>query len=104
MHIFCLEKVKLPAEQEDWLKRPAYIKNNAAGVPICDNRCAIALCFLLFAKRSRWLAGCSILYRRAQFFEKGLSLNQFFSSLHRLIIRESRQRLTTKFWYVTMRN
>lgn len=33
-----LMKVKLPAEQEDWLKRPAYIKNNAAGVPICDNR------------------------------------------------------------------
>ena len=45
MRIFCLEKVKLPAEQEDWLKRPAYIKNNAAGVPICDNRCAIALYF-----------------------------------------------------------
>ncbi|KAG5638936.1 hypothetical protein H0H81_008436 [Sphagnurus paluster] len=33
-------KVKLPAEQEDWLKRPAYIKNNDAGVPICDNRYA----------------------------------------------------------------
>ncbi|GLB44621.1 putative actin-like ATPase domain-containing protein [Lyophyllum shimeji] len=31
-------KVKLPAEQEDWLKRPAYIKNNDAGVPICENR------------------------------------------------------------------
>jgi hypothetical protein len=33
-----LMKVKLPAEQEDWLKRPAYIKNNNAGVPICENR------------------------------------------------------------------
>ncbi|PPR00589.1 hypothetical protein CVT26_009864 [Gymnopilus dilepis] len=33
-----LMKVKLPAEQEDWLKRPAYIKNNDAGVPICENR------------------------------------------------------------------
>ncbi|KAJ2915337.1 hypothetical protein MD484_g5072, partial [Candolleomyces efflorescens] len=31
-------KVKLPAEQEDWLKRPAYIKNNDAGVSICENR------------------------------------------------------------------
>ncbi|KAF8642917.1 hypothetical protein AX16_009305 [Volvariella volvacea WC 439] len=31
-------KVKLPAEQEDWLKRPAYIKPNDAGVPICENR------------------------------------------------------------------
>ncbi|KAF5375362.1 hypothetical protein D9615_008000 [Tricholomella constricta] len=31
-------KVKLPADQEDWLKRPAYIKNNDAGVPICENR------------------------------------------------------------------
>ncbi|KAF8154010.1 hypothetical protein B0H34DRAFT_74131 [Crassisporium funariophilum] len=32
-----LMKVKLPADQEDWLKRPAYIKNNDAGVPICEN-------------------------------------------------------------------
>ncbi|KAK0213492.1 hypothetical protein IW262DRAFT_1516552 [Armillaria fumosa] len=31
-------KVKLPADQEDWQKRPAYIKNNDAGVPICENR------------------------------------------------------------------
>ncbi|KAJ3550483.1 hypothetical protein NMY22_g464 [Coprinellus aureogranulatus] len=31
-------KVKLPAEQEDWLKRPAYIKSNDAGVSICENR------------------------------------------------------------------
>ncbi|RDB19633.1 Heat shock protein 12B [Hypsizygus marmoreus] len=31
-------KVKLPAEQEDWMKRPAYIRNNDAGVPICENR------------------------------------------------------------------
>ncbi|KAF9558515.1 hypothetical protein CPC08DRAFT_743329 [Agrocybe pediades] len=33
-----LMKVKLPAEQEDWLKRPAYIRNNDAGVAICENR------------------------------------------------------------------
>ncbi|KAF9228091.1 actin-like ATPase domain-containing protein [Gyrodon lividus] len=31
-------KVKLPADPEDWLKRPAYIKENNASVPICENR------------------------------------------------------------------
>ncbi|KIY62877.1 actin-like ATPase domain-containing protein [Cylindrobasidium torrendii FP15055 ss-10] len=31
-------KVKLPAEPEDWQKRPAYIRTNDAGVHICDNR------------------------------------------------------------------
>lgn len=31
-------KVKLPAEPEDWLKRPAYIRENEAGVSICENR------------------------------------------------------------------
>ncbi|KAF8591765.1 actin-like ATPase domain-containing protein [Ramaria rubella] len=31
-------KVKLPAEPEDWQKRPAYIRENNAGVPICENR------------------------------------------------------------------
>lgn len=31
-------KVKLPAEPEDWIKRPAYIKENSASVPICENR------------------------------------------------------------------
>lgn len=33
-------QVKLPAEQEDWQKRPAYIKENNAGVYICENRYA----------------------------------------------------------------
>jgi len=33
-----LMKVKLPADQEDWQKRPAYIKQNNAGVSICENR------------------------------------------------------------------
>ncbi|KZP30051.1 actin-like ATPase domain-containing protein [Athelia psychrophila] len=33
-----LMKVKLPAEPEDHQKRPAYISENNAGVPICDNR------------------------------------------------------------------
>ena len=32
------QQVKLPAEPEDWLKRPAYIKENNASVPICENR------------------------------------------------------------------
>ncbi|KIM65535.1 hypothetical protein SCLCIDRAFT_1212271 [Scleroderma citrinum Foug A] len=31
-------KVKLPAEPEDWIKRPAYIRENSASVPICENR------------------------------------------------------------------
>ncbi|KIJ18146.1 hypothetical protein PAXINDRAFT_167416 [Paxillus involutus ATCC 200175] len=31
-------KVKLPAEPEDWLKRPAYIRENNASIPICENR------------------------------------------------------------------
>ncbi|KAG5735573.1 Heat shock 70 kDa protein 12B [Termitomyces sp. T112] len=31
-------KVKLPAEQEDFMKRPAYIKTNDAGASICENR------------------------------------------------------------------
>ncbi|EIW56662.1 actin-like ATPase domain-containing protein [Trametes versicolor FP-101664 SS1] len=31
-------KVKLPAENEDWLKRPAYIRENDAGVAICESR------------------------------------------------------------------
>lgn len=31
-------QVKLPAESEDWQKRPAYIKDNNAGIPICENR------------------------------------------------------------------
>lgn len=33
-----LVQVKLPAEQEDELKRPAYITSNNAGVRICENR------------------------------------------------------------------
>ncbi|KIP01522.1 hypothetical protein PHLGIDRAFT_96918 [Phlebiopsis gigantea 11061_1 CR5-6] len=31
-------KVKLPAEPEDHLKRPAYIRTNDAGIAICENR------------------------------------------------------------------
>jgi hypothetical protein len=31
-------QVKLPAEPEDTLKRPAYIIHNNAGVPTCENR------------------------------------------------------------------
>lgn len=34
-------QVKLPADQEDWQKRPAYIKENNAGVYICENRYAL---------------------------------------------------------------
>ncbi|KAH7103744.1 hypothetical protein BKA62DRAFT_615790 [Auriculariales sp. MPI-PUGE-AT-0066] len=31
-------KVKLPAEQEDYVKRPQFLIQNAGGAPICDNR------------------------------------------------------------------
>ena len=31
-------QVKLPAEQEDFMKRPAYVSHNNAGVAICENR------------------------------------------------------------------
>ena len=34
-----LMQVKLPADTEDWQRRPAYIRENNAGVPICENRC-----------------------------------------------------------------
>lgn len=37
-YILMVAKVKLPAEQQDYLKRPAYIRENDAGVAICDNR------------------------------------------------------------------
>ncbi|KAG8887888.1 hypothetical protein FRB98_008783 [Tulasnella sp. 332] len=33
-----LMKVKLPADNDDWMKRPAYIRENDAGVSICENR------------------------------------------------------------------
>lgn len=33
-----LPQVKLPAESDDWMKRPAYIRENDAGVSICENR------------------------------------------------------------------
>lgn len=36
-------QVKLPAEPEDWQKRPAYIRVNNAGVNICENRYGIDL-------------------------------------------------------------
>ena len=31
-------QVKLPAEPEDFMKRPAYVSQNNAGVSICENR------------------------------------------------------------------
>ena len=31
-------QVKLPAEEEDFMKRPAYVSQNNAGVAICENR------------------------------------------------------------------
>lgn len=46
-HGVSFSQVKLPAEQEDFLKRPAYIKNNDAGVPICENRYTLSSCLRL---------------------------------------------------------
>ena len=43
LSLFLHLQVKLPAEQEDWLKRPAYIRENDAGVPICENRYSFAV-------------------------------------------------------------
>ena len=37
-HRVLRNQVKLPAESEDWMKRPAYIRENDAGVPVCENR------------------------------------------------------------------
>ena len=31
-------QVKLPAEPDDFMKRPAYVSQNNAGVSICENR------------------------------------------------------------------
>jgi hypothetical protein len=36
-------RVKLPAEQTDMMMRPAYIHNNQAGVPICENRFVVSI-------------------------------------------------------------
>lgn len=36
--------MKLPAEPEDWMKRPAYIRENNAGANICENRCVCLSC------------------------------------------------------------
>ncbi|KAH8823837.1 actin-like ATPase domain-containing protein [Flagelloscypha sp. PMI_526] len=33
-----LMKVKLPAEQQDWMMRPAYVTNSPSGTAICENR------------------------------------------------------------------
>ncbi|KAJ7482269.1 hypothetical protein B0H11DRAFT_1724058 [Mycena galericulata] len=42
-------KVKLPAEAEDRVRRPAYVHVNDAGVEICENRCVLVpLCFNFF--------------------------------------------------------
>lgn len=43
-------KVKFPAEQEDWLKRPAYIRNNDAGIQICENRFVLSFSRLACAR------------------------------------------------------
>ena len=69
---FLHPQVKLPAEQEDWLKRPAYIRENDAGVPICENRYSFAVTrsnTALIAILYR--TGYSIWWQRAPFCGKG---------------------------------
>jgi len=73
-----LMKVKLPADQEDWLKRPAYIKNNDAGVPICENRSVFCLSLLFICGACHVLIGLwartgfNTLFRKVPFLGKGM--------------------------------
>lgn len=76
-------QVKLPADQEDWQKRPAYIKENNAGVYICENRYVLDYAqispgyrhssskFSCILPPSHVCTGCSILSRRELYFGKG---------------------------------
>lgn len=63
-------QVKLPAESEDQLKRPAYIRMNDAGVPICDNRHVPAK-FQSADPRSRGLYRLQYLVAKGAILRKG---------------------------------
>lgn len=64
------------------MKRPAYIKNNDAGVPICENRYAVipSASHRSNLPAARVPIDCSILYRRELFFGRGMSflMRDFF--------------------------
>jgi hypothetical protein len=68
-------QVKLPADAEDRMKRPAYIKTSNAGVAICDNRLEVHNVFLpwLTVRRS----DCSTLFRKGPFCVKGMGNVEF---------------------------
>lgn len=69
-------QVKLPAEPEDFLKRPAYISTNAVGMPICENRLVAFLSRVCMCVNS--LLGFNISLRRMRSCAKG--------ELHRLSV------------------
>jgi hypothetical protein len=99
-----LMKVKLPAEQEDWLKRPAYIRSNDAGVSICENRSVAPsrLCCVLVLGVLIWLQIAVPRFERSNPEERVcvissltcVMINQF------CLLPALSQRLTTKFWFV----
>lgn len=57
-------RVKLPAEAEDWAKRPAYIKDNNAGVSICENRWVVSFICEAVSVLMVGSIGCSTLFRK----------------------------------------
>ena len=73
-------QVKLPAEPEDHLKRPAYIRTNDAGVPICENR----------YKTSLVSGGNGITHQRVHRLQylvaKGAILRKGYVSCHRRML------------------
>ena len=65
-------KVKLPAEEQDRLMRPAYITYNEPGAPLCENRYVKSL-FKFSMLRFPWLAVSS---RRSKIVVKTCVLGQ----------------------------
>jgi len=67
-------KVKLPAEEQDRLMRPAYITYNQSGVALCENRYAKSLSISMF--QYPWLA---VLSPQSKDGMRTLALGRFFS-------------------------
>ena len=63
-------QVKLPAEQEDFMKRPAYVSQNNAGVPICENRLK-HFCLLISVKLKLTLYRLQYLVAKGAILRKG---------------------------------
>ena len=88
-------KVKLPTEQEDHLKRPAYIVKNDAGVTICENRDVLRepLTNLVW-----WLLRLQYLLVKGAVLRKGCAQNCNIRVCFSL--PSARQRSTAKFWWL----